>query len=419
MISHIRFGAGSNVSLDLGRTRLVAHCDGPRGVPLGCVGEATDRLLAEPLEFPPLAQAILPGDSIVLALAEGVPRAATIVARVVEVLLSAGVSASNIRLLRTQADAASGSDPTSELSPEARAAIECVTHDPANRAALSYLAATSGGDPIYIDRSLHDADFVITFGCLRPSGSLGYHGIHSALYPSFSDERSLDRFRSPKSLQPRERERLDDAANEVAWLLGVQFTVQVVPGEGEEVLHVLAGDVDAVLREGSRLCEAAWAYWVPERANLAVTTIEGAKAQQTWDNVARALAAASRVVSDDGDVAICCDLADPPGPAVQRIAGADDPDAALRAVRGHRPADALAAAELAHALKRGKVYLLSRLDSDLVEDLGMTPIAADQIPRLVARYDACIVLSNSQYVLARPRDACAQPPALAEPESRP
>jgi hypothetical protein len=99
---------------------------------------------------------------------------------------------------------------------------------------------------------------------------------------------------------------------------------------------------------------------------------------------------------------VCCELAQQPGPALQRVVGAEDLDAALRDIGRHSPADALAAAELVRALKRGSVYLVSRLDEDTVEELGMLPVAPDQISRLASRYDSCIVLSNAQYALARP-----------------
>ena len=47
-------------------------------------------------------------------------------------------------------------------------------------------------------------------------------------------------------------------ADEAGWLLGARFTIQVVPGGGDDVLAVLAGDLDAVCRAGSQRCEDAW-----------------------------------------------------------------------------------------------------------------------------------------------------------------
>jgi nickel-dependent lactate racemase len=406
MISTLRYGADSSLSFDVATDALLAHCAAPRGEPLVRVGEAVERALAEPLEFPPLAQAALPGDKVVLALGEAVPQAATIIARTVAVLLEAGVSASDVTILRTIEDAAI--DPLAELDPVTRGLVVALTHDPANRGSLSYLAASTAGEPIYINRAIHDADLVITIGSLRVEATPGYFGVPAAVFPTFSDEASQNRFRSLRADEPRERRRLRQAVDEVTWLLGLHFTIQVVPGAGDTALHVLAGELDAVFREGSRRCNDAWSYSIPKRANLVVATIEGGAGEQTWNNVARALAAASHAGDRDGAVAICCGLSAPIGPGMQRVAGADDLGAALRDIGRHQPCDAWAAAELVRTLQQRKVYFLSQLDEDLVEDLGMVPLAAEQLSRLAARYDTCIVLSNAQRAWAQAADEPAE-----------
>ena len=104
-----------------------------------------------------------------------------------------------------------------------------------------------------------------------------------------------------------------------------------------------------------------------------------------------------------GAVAVCTQLTELPGPAVQRLRGADDYEAALNEIDRARPTDALVAIELVQALERGSVYLVSRLDESLVEELGILPLAAGELPRLVSRFDSCIVLANAQYAIAHPQ----------------
>jgi len=413
MISELRYGAGAALRLELTKESLVAHCAAPRGVPLAQIDDAVDRGLSEPLDFPPLSQAALPGDKVALAVEHGVPRAATIVARTIRVLRDSGVAAVDIHVVRAPGDESDSLAPDllAEVDAECRAAITVETHDPVERNALSYLAAATDGEPIYINRTLHDADLVISIGCLRLDGMPGYYGPQGSVFPGFSDANSVERFRSPKSADTKYHEQLQKEVGEVSWLLGVQFTIQVVPAAGDAVLHVLAGEVEAVEREGRRLCREAWRFTVPGRANLVVTTIEGGAAEQTWKNFGHALSSAARSVNDDGDVAICSELAAAIGPALQTLVGADDLDAALADIAKRHPADSLPAMELVRALHRGKVYLLSRLDDELVEELGMSPVAADQLSRLAARYDSCIVLSNAQYSTAYPPGEVTSRPA--------
>jgi len=404
MISVLRYGADASIRLELPPEVLVANCDAPRGDPLTNVHEATTRVLLDPLDFPSLSLAALPGDRVAIALEAGVPQVAAIVGSIVELLLAAGVAPTDITVLRTEADLEiATADPLGELPEEIRGHIGSQIHQPGSRDSLSYLGASTDAKPIYINRFIHDADLVVSIGCLRLSDSPGYYGVHTGVFPTFSDTASLDRYRSAKLASPAERKRLATLVDEVSWLLGVRFNLQIVPGAGDDVLHVLAGDAGAVARAGSQLCEDAWTYWVPHRANLVVATIEGDATQQTWDNVARALFATSHVVREEGAVAICTELAQRLGPGMQRIVGDEDLDAVLSEIRQYHPSDALPAAELVQALQRGKVYLISRLDDELVEDLGISPIQSEQVARLATRYGSCILLANAQYAMARPR----------------
>jgi hypothetical protein len=129
-----------------------------------------------------------------------------------------------------------------------------------------------------------------------------------------------------------------------------------------------------------------------------VAAISGGPGQQTWDNVGRALSAASRAAADGGAVVLCTELATEPGPAVCSLAQAEDLAEAERQIRRTCPPDALAAVELARVLDRTKVYLLSQLDESFVADLGVAPVSAGtEVARLARRHASCTVLANAQH----------------------
>jgi len=133
-----------------------------------------------------------------------------------------------------------------------------------------------------------------------------------------------------------------------------------------------------------------------------IVTIEGGAHQQTWQNVGQAIEATKPLLNEDAAVAICCELADPPDPGVQRLIGAHSRDAVMRKVRKERPVDAVAAAQLAGALERGRVYLLSGLDPELVEDLDMVYVSEEsEVTRLAQRHGLCIVLPNAALAMVR------------------
>jgi nickel-dependent lactate racemase len=178
--------------------------------------------------------------------------------------------------------------------------------------------------------------------------------------------------------------------------LGIHFTTQLIPGGGRSILHVVAGQSEAVRRQGQRLYGEAWSWPVPQPAALVVAAIEGNASQQTWQDFGRALDTASAVVEDGGSIAVCCELTGKPGAAMQQLAGARSRHEAMQRIRRERPADAIPAAQLARALDRGKVYLLSRLDSAVVDALDMVYVAApEELDRLARQHRSCLLLSNA------------------------
>jgi nickel-dependent lactate racemase len=402
----LHYGLDSSLELEIPADRLVAECRSPAGGRVADIGQALASALDEPLGFPPLAKAIVPQDRVTVALEPGLPQAAEIVAGIVDYLCRAGAEASDITILRTQDDVEAGAeDPRSRLNGLGAGQVGLETHQPDDRSQLMYLAATRKGRPIYLNRTLCDADVVVPIGCLRPDPAIAYHGVFGGLYPTFSDTKTLARFRNPHLVEPG-NELIAKARHEVdivGWLSGTQFAIQVLPGGEDTVLALFAGDASAVYEQGRESSNATWLYTVPRRADLVICAIPGGAAQQTWDNLGRALAAALRVVTEGGAIVLCTDLAKPPGPAVQGLVNAEDLSAALHHIFKQRATDTLAATELAAAMERARIYLLSRLEAEFVEDLGIAPVEeAEDIVRLAGRSESCIVLANAQYAVATP-----------------
>jgi nickel-dependent lactate racemase len=398
----LRYGAEASLDFDFSEGELLAECGVPAG-PICDPRAATSRALTEPLSYPPLAQSVLSSDQVVVALENGVPQAAAVVAAVVNALIQAGVSPDGITVLRTGDDAQAGvGDPSPLLPDEVSQGIKLLAHDPTARQSLAYLAATERGDPVLLNRALTDADVVLPVGSVPGRLAGRYRGVPSLVYPSFSDQSTQLRFRGIESRasQGEQRKQLAQEVRQVAWLLGVTFAVQVVPGPGDRLLHVLAGEIAAVRRQGRQLYEAAWQCSVPHRARLVVAAIEGGSTQQTWHNVGRAVAAAEALVEDGGAIAVCSELQTEPGPALQCLAEAATRQEALRQIRRQRLIDALPAAQLAQATEHVKLYLLSRLDPALLEDLEIAPVSdGEDVVRLAQHYESCILLGNASRVM--------------------
>jgi len=405
MAVELKYGDSGTLQIDVPADSILVDFSTPRGVPLDDPAAAVAAAVSAPLDFPRLQDATVPGDRIVLAVDRGVPQMPAVVAGVILTLIEGAAQPSDLEVVLAAGADEAGQDPRSELPESLRNAMTVSHHDPNDRESLSYLAASKEGNPIYFNRTIGNADVVLPISTLRLDQALGYAGVHGGLYPTFSDDATQKRYRAPSSSDwSALRRRRCEEAEEAAWALGVQFTIQVAPGACNTLLHVLAGDSQAVAKRGQELCVAAWFHEPPQRANLVVAAIEGGADQQTWENFGRALFAASQAVNDGGAIVICSSLRCRPGPALQRLMGMRDYGSLLHELRRDRSVDATPAALLAEALERVQVFLLSDLDEASVEDLGVGHVgSSEQLERLSRQFDSCILLGNAQHAfLATP-----------------
>ncbi len=398
----IRYGLHESIDLNLRAEQLVAEFPGRRIEPLDDPAAAVAAALSSPLEFPPLSQATVAGDRIAVTLEPGVPRGPELLAGVIHALVELGADPQLISVVvgsSVHFDAAHELDAL--LPEETRRALDIRQHDHGESNASAYLAATKDGQPIYLNRAICDADVVLPIGVFRSDDRADDLGIHCRFVSTFSDEATRQRFTVCGGKGGHRRTKLlREAADEAAWLLGIQFSIQVIPGPGETVLHVLAGAAEKVASEARSLSQAAWACQLSERAGVVVATVDGGPEQQTWENVSRAVRVARHAVASDGAIAICSELAEL-APAVGN-SSRDSESASEEFAEGEYlpPADFFA-----EDFGEQRVYLLSRLSSESVEELGFAPVArADEIQRLCEQNNSCILLNSAQNAILVPSD---------------
>ncbi len=407
MSYELRFGAGDPVTIETGDGEIFGFDAALQFTPLDDPAAAVAAAMDEPLDFPPISQAITDEDQVAIAVDPRTPCVGEVVAGLVQALNEGERQPAGITVVLANAEPGAMHGLSEALDARLEGNVKIETHDPADTAQLVYLCAARDAEPVYFNRTMVDADVVLPVGVLRLDESLGSAGIHSGLFPAFSDEATQRRFRLSANGKPTtasHRKRRREEADEAAWLLGVQFTVQIIPGGGETVLHVLAGDANTVARQGAHLCEAAWLRKTPQQAEMVIATIEGGPAHQTWENFGRALYAASQAVEDDGAIVICSEIGARPGPGLQRLMAPiaeGESDRVLGDMQQEQPFDAVPAAMIVQATRRARVYLLSELEPEIVEELGMAYVeSAADVQRLGRTYKTCLVLNNAHYAMA-------------------
>ena len=390
--------------------RLLVHHAGPP--PLNDVVSAIHASLNTPLDFPAVRQAVVPGDRIVLALDRGVPSADEIVAELCATMIAGDVLPENILILQPPSLTGARTPDPRRLLPEAiRQEVAWKVHDPTAKDSVGYLASSAGGERIYLAHEVLEADFVIPISRLGFDPVQGRRNVLGMFYPGLSNTEAFTKTlgQGHSELGPDDDRPLRQLVAELSWLLGIQFGIQVLPsGRRGGAAQILAGQPEAITKFGTSVLDDHWRLRGDERGQTVFLSIPTTAGDPIgWEQLGAALDAARNLVASEGRIIVLCDLEAPAGKGAPATPGIDilrsfrSPREALKPLRNAAPPDLLAATQIARATDWASVYLLSRLESEFVEDLFMTPLEGDhEVSRLISQCEGCIVFDGGQHLHA-------------------
>lgn len=405
----LKYGRLGTFSCEIDPRRVLADHPGPAP----CAGFAgkVRKALAAPLDFPSLVQVCIPGDKVVVALDRHTPSAPELVAEIWEMLDRRGVEPASVQVLQPAAlDMVPLTDPRTGLPDSIRSQIRWIVHDPTDRQRQAYLATTARGERVYLARELVDADVVLSAGVIAYDPLLGHRGTNSVFYPGLSNTEAISRARGEghSELGPDDDRPLRQTIDEIAWLLGNQFSVQVLPSTGGGAADVVAGASDRVFRRGKQLLADYWRVSVRERADLVIAAVDADSSGHGWDQVGAALAAARNMVAKGGKIVLLSELDAEPEIGMEIIRKSRSPRAALAPIRKQAPLDMIPATQFADAADWSRVYMVSKLPSGMVDELFMVPLENErELAKLVGGECTCVILGGAQHTYGEVRHSGA------------
>ncbi|MGA2703312.1 MAG: lactate racemase domain-containing protein [Isosphaeraceae bacterium] len=378
--------------LELLDETLAGLWNGPAGVSGEAAAAAVRDALEQPLDFPPVRQAVVPGDRVAIALDSSLGVVGPLLSVLVDLLCQSGVEPGDVTVVASVGNRAS-------LPDQLPQGIALELHDPTDQRRLAYLATTNEGRRIYLNRHVTDADVVIPVGRLGYDPILGYRGPWSAIFPGLSNQETRASYRqtladdAPEQRTPRPE--LDETF-EVSWLLGTQFHLGLVPGRSG-LAEAWGGLAEPVRDLAIGAIDRLWSFRPPTRAECVVAGIGSPGVPTGIDELVEGLVTASRLVTHGGKIVALSRTQGLIGPSLRRLTDAGDPKNAPAALRGHdSDPDSVAGRRLARVLAWADVYLYSGIDRQVVEDLSMVPIDhLDDARRLVARSSSCLLVSHA------------------------
>ena len=327
--------------------------------------------LDHPVRFEAFRRALTPDDRIALVIDESLPRLPELIAGILEYLAGAGIPPSAVTAVSPPGSA----QPWVNDLPDSMADLQTEIHRPSDRNRLSYLAATKEGHRIYLNRTVVDADQVVVLTGRGYDPLLGYSGATGLVYPGMADSESvrnlvpkLSPHTPPDGSWPTTTE-----ANEVNWLLGSPFFVQVIEGTSDEIDRVVAGFADTAA-EGAGQLDECWKSAAGEAADTVVVTLSGDPERHDFAALARAAATGARAVKPGGAVILLSEADPEIGGATDVLRRTDEPPEAVKVLFRERPVDAAPAVQWAWAAGRAKLYVASEIRPTTVEEMFATAL---------------------------------------------
>ncbi|MDO4583427.1 MAG: hypothetical protein Q4D62_04910 [Planctomycetia bacterium] len=384
----------------------VLHIHGEESLPNLTLAEVDEKIrdgLENPLEFAPLRECIMVGDQVVLPIAPGIPQGERIVRQVVDYLenLPPEHQPGKITLLQPYAGM---------LSPISggKVEVEIVTHNPEKKEHFALLGVDSTGESLVLHRLLFDADVIFPIGVFQPADTTGYYGIHTPIYPLFSDAQTQRRYRFfGRQLHETQHEQMHQLQHEVAEVTrqsGVTLMLQVVPGipmrGNSGVAGIFVGEYRQVLRDGYSLYRDLWTLLEERQPEVVLATITSESSPQEWENISRALVNASRRLEPGGVILLCADFPASWPISLEIYRNSQDVPTAVRAIHRQESPDAQFILDILPILRDYRIFFWQPEEAERWEEMNITPLEnLEELYRLLRHSGTCLVLPDAHRMI--------------------
>ncbi len=393
----LRYGDGQLFQIEIDVSRIEGR--NRPSEPSADFAKEVRQQLATPLDFPPLEMAVVPDDRIIIALDRHTPGSAEIIATVWSIFERRSVKPKDVTILQPASWKSDKlADPRLALPDAVQKAMHWTIHDATDKKREGYLANSANGERIYLDREVIDAEFVLPIGAIGFDPLLGFRSAASAIFPGLSniDAMAKARGQDHSELRPEDDRPLRQLQDEVAWLLGVQFGIQVLPSINGRPAGVICGALEPTTSAARDWLKQHWFVEQTRRCEIVVAAVDADAAGTSWEQFGAAIQTARNLVQRGGKIILLTNLSAEPTEGFRYLQQCGSPRETLKPLRLESPPDLIPASRLASAADWATVYLVSGLNSDVVESLCMTPLAPAEAARLLDRGGSCVLLESAQ-----------------------
>ncbi|MBS7656913.1 nickel-dependent lactate racemase [Candidatus Bathyarchaeota archaeon] len=196
---------------------------------------------------------------------------------IIEELIAAGVKERNVFFVY-----ATGQHPANielakeKIGKDLADRFEIVVHNPKAFDDLVFLGFTSSGTPVWVNKAIERANFIIGIGGIRPNFSPGWSGGCKIVMPGISGWETIN-FTHTKVMAGDKvtSEGVEDTPvrrdiEEIGDMAGLDFILNVVWNRSGQICGVVAGDPHKAWQKGLEISKKSFVYRLPRRAEIVV-----------------------------------------------------------------------------------------------------------------------------------------------------
>ncbi|HSB71346.1 MAG TPA: nickel-dependent lactate racemase [Candidatus Methylomirabilis sp.] len=316
-----------NVDLPYGKTRVeVKVPDGttvayPRVLSrVADVGAEIRRAMAEPIGSPPLRE-LAAGKRDAVVVINDITRPAPsreMLAAILEELQLAGIPETAVTVvIATGNHRPNSPDEIARMIGEGFArSLRVINHACEDNGALTAIAAPGLDVPVRINSHVARASVRILTGLIAPHQAAGYSGGRKSLAPGVAALETIAKQHSfpirpyDPAMAWMKGNPFHEVAVRVARAVGIDFIVNVVKNCRGEVVHVVAGDLEAAHEAGVDVCEQSWVVTLPQKYDVVIVTPGGFPRDIDLHQAQKAMATAELVAAKEGVIVLLAECAD-------------------------------------------------------------------------------------------------------------
>jgi len=305
---------------------------------------------------------------------------------ILDELKMGGISDKNIKVIiaRGQHRKMTEEEVEKKVGKEVLERVRVSQHDPDNN--LFYLGNTKKGHELWVNKDVVQSELKISTGNIVPHRYAGYGGGAKSVLPGISSRESIGLNHlqveiGEAALGKIEGNPVREEIEEAAKMIELDFIVNTVMNDKNEIVKVVAGDPVKAHRTGVEICKEIYGVKIPEKADIVIASSH--PMDISFYQASKTLEAVGHIIKDNSTIIMV-------SPCYEGVGGNNfldylkekTPEDIIKSIKIHKERNVIEGVIsylITKCKEKAKIYLLSEgiHDKDIIE-MGMFPAKSAQ-----------------------------------------